>query len=173
MATPLPQAGLRVSLRRVRADGAQGDLVGFLARADADAVVLRDRRGRLHTVPWTRVLAWRGIGVARGRDPSRTPVAVLDRLAAAAGVEGRIFVARLCDLLDGRAPVPLGPPGGPPPEPAALDGEWVTTGAAGDLLAVAWWASHADARSIQVRTDDAGVASRLRALGFLELPAAD
>ena len=169
MTSGLPQAGLRVSLRRVRADGAAGDLVGFVTAADPARVVLRDRAGQVHNVPWSRVLAWRQVGVARGRDPVRASRELLAELAGEAGVAGRVFVARLCDLLDGRPPRPLGPVGCPPPHPAVLRAEWVTTDGLGDLLGVAWWASHADARSIQVRTTDDAVAARLAGLGFTEL----
>jgi hypothetical protein len=52
-------------------------------------------------------------------------------------------------------------PGAPPPQPADLHGEWVTTGETGDLLALAWWAAHRGARSIQVRTNDPDMVARL------------
>ena len=163
-----PAVGGRVSLRRRLADGGQGDLLGFVLATDAGRLLVRDRHGTVHAVARADVLALRTVGVARGRDPIRTPVADLDRLAAAAGVSGRAFVARLCDLLDGRAPAP--PPAwpAPPPCPALLDGEWVTGAACPDLLALVWWASHHDARSIHVRTTDAEVLAALEQLGFHE-----
>lgn len=163
--------GRRVSLRRVLADGGQGDLVGFVVAAAADGLTVRDRRGVDHVVAWPDLLALRPVGVARGRDPLRTPRAELDRLAASAGMSGRAFVARLCDLLDVQPPPTLGDWEEPPPCPAVLDGEWVTTGECADVLTVAWWAAHHDARSIQVRTDDASAAEALRRRGFHEIPA--
>nr|WP_300143916.1 hypothetical protein [Propionicimonas sp.] len=162
--------GRRVSLRRILADGGQGDLVGFVAAVAADGLTVRDRRGADHVVAWPDVLALRPVGVARGRDPLRAPRAELDRLAASAGVSGRVFVARLCDLLDVQPPPVLGDWDDPPPCLAALDGEWVTTGECADVLALAWWAAHHDARSIQVRTDDASAAEALRRGGFHEIP---
>lgn len=162
------EPGRRVSLRRVRPDGEQGDLVGFVLASDPAGLVLRDRRGVVHSLAWDHVLACRPVGVARGRDPVRTPLAELDRLAAAAGVSGRVFVARLSALLDPRPPVPLGAPSSPPPAPATLDGEWVTAARCADVIALAWWATHRDARSIQVRTDDPAAAAELLALGFTE-----
>ncbi len=163
-----PAVGSRVSLRRELVDGGQGDLVGFVLDADATGLVVRDRRGVVHTVAWPDVLALRAVGVARGRDPQRTPHAELDRLAVAAGVSGRPFVARLGDLLDGRDPGTPPDWGAPPPCRAHLDGEWVTAGACPDLLALAWWASHHGARSIQVRSSDPVMIDALRQLGFRE-----
>lgn len=165
--TSQPPVGGRVSLRRSLGDGA-GDLLGFVLATDAERLVVRDRRGVVHEVAWSDVLARRAVGVARGRDPLRTPRAELDRMAAVAGVSGRAFVARLCDLLDGRDPVPPPEWTAPPPCAAHLAGEWVTAGPCPDLLGLAWWASHHDARSIQVRTSDAAVVTTLRQLGFHE-----
>ncbi len=160
MASRLPQAGRRVSVRRVRGDGEQGDLIGFVLSASASGLRLRDRRGLVHELAWQQVVAWRPVGVARGRDPLRTPLAELDALAAAAGVTGRVFVARTGDLVDHLAPPPPAEPGAPPPQPAALAGEWVTTGTADDLTGLAWWAAHNDARSLQVRTVAPGTVSK-------------
>jgi hypothetical protein len=157
-----------VSLRRVRDDGELGDVVGFVLAAGESGLTVRDRGGREHELAWDRVLAWRQVGVARGRDPLRAPLVELDALAVAAGVTGRSFVARLCDLLDHSPAAPLAEPGAAPPHPAVIAGEWVTTEAAGDLLALAWWAAHNDARSIQVRTTDRGFADQLLAMGFTE-----
>ncbi len=163
------EVGRRVSLRRVLPDGGQGDLLGFVIHADDERLRLRDRRGVTHEVPWSTVLAWRPVGVARGRDPLRTPLADLDRLAAATGASGRVFVARLSDLLDGRPPGSVRNWDDPPPCPARLDGEWVVTGECEDVLSLAWWAAHHGARSIQVRTADAGAAEELERLGFREV----
>ena len=168
MARQLPQPGRRVSLRRVREDGGIGDIVGFVRDASEDGLTIRDRHGQVHTLAWDQVLAWRQVGVARGRDPLRTPVGELHTLAAAAGVAGRIFVARLSDLLDGADAPADSDLGTPPPQPAVIAGEWVTTGSTEDLLATAWWATHHDARSMQVRTDEPGGVARLLGTGFTE-----
>ena len=157
-----------MSLRRVRDDGEIGDVVGFLLTADESRLRIRDRRGQVHDLAWESVLAWRQVGVARGRDPLATPLAELDAHAAAAGVIGRVLVARLCDLLDHSAAPPVGEPGSPAPQPAVVAGEWVTTGVIDDLLSLTWWAAHSDARSIQVRTTDDDGAARLLASGFTE-----
>ncbi|MFT4110580.1 hypothetical protein [Propionicimonas sp.] len=157
-----------MSVRRVRPDGAPGDLVGFVLAGDAEGLRLRDRRGRNHQLAWSHVQVWRTVGVARGRDPVRTPLAELDRLAGSAGTGGRTFVARLSDLLDLLDPVPLQEWADPPPAPARLEGEWVSTVWSPELIAVLWWATHHDARSVQVRTGDDGIAARLLALGFHE-----
>ncbi|MCC6496518.1 MAG: hypothetical protein IT193_09705 [Propionibacteriaceae bacterium] len=167
MARQLPEPGRRVSLRRVRADGEQGDLIGFVITASESGLRLRDRRGHDHQVAWPDVVALRSIGVARGRDPLRTPLAELDALAEAAGLTGRVFVARVADLVDRLVPPPL-EPGSPPPQPAEVAGEWVTTGTAADLTGLAWWAAHHDARSLQVRTADPEVVALLLAAGFTE-----
>ena len=168
MARQLPQPGRRVSLRRVGKDGGIGDIVGFVRKATATGLTIADRRGLVHTLAWEQVLAWRQVGVARGRDPLRTPRPELDTLAREAGVQGRVFVARLSDLLDA-AEVPADAEAATlPPEPAAISGEWVTTGGTGDLRAVAWWAAHHDARSIQVRTDEPEAVVQLLASGFTE-----
>ena len=106
-------------------------------------------------------------GVALGRDPKRTPISELDALAAASGLSGRCFVARISDLLGSQ----LRPPGAadePPPVPATLEGEWVTTADASAPLDLAWWATQRGARSVQVRTDEASAAERLLELGFTE-----
>lgn len=168
MARQLPEPGRRVSVRRVRDDGEIGDVVGFVLAADEPGLTIRDRRGHLHELAWEQVVAWRQVGVARGRDPLRAPRAELDALAEAAGVGGRVFVARLSDLLDAAAAPAVPAFGSPPPGPAVIDGEWVTTGEVEDLLALAWWAAHHDARSIQVRTGNDASALRLVAAGFTE-----
>ena len=168
MARQLPQPGRRVSLRRVREDGEIGDIIGFVRDATADGLTITDRHGQLHALAWDEVVAWRQVGVARGRDPLRTPLEELDALAAAAGVRGRVFVARLGDLLDGAEAPRVAELGTPPPQPAVIAGEWVTAGTAQELLALAWWATHHDARSMQVRTGEPAEVGRLLALGFTE-----
>lgn len=168
MARQLPQPGRRVSLRRVRDDGEIGDIIGFVRDATADGLTITDRHGQLHALAWDQVVAWRQVGVARGRDPLRTPLVELDALAAAAGVRGRVFVARLGDLLDGVQAPPVVELGTPPPQPAVVAGEWVTAGTTRDLLALGWWATHHDARSVQVRTDDPAAVGQLLAAGFTE-----
>ncbi|MGV8908572.1 MAG: hypothetical protein ACOH1Y_06275 [Propionicimonas sp.] len=152
----------------MRDDGEIGDVVGFVLTAGEAGLRIRDRRGELHELAWGRVMAWRAVGVARGRDPLSTPLTELDALAAVAGVTGRVLVARLSDLLDQLTAPPVGELGSPAPQPAVVDGEWVTTGATHDLIPLAWWAAHQDARSIQVRTTDDAGAARLLASGFTE-----
>ena len=168
MASELPQPGRRVSVRRVRDDGEIGDVIGFVRDASADGITIRDRHGQEIALTWDQVLAWRQVGVARGRDPRSTPLEELDALATEAGVQGRVFVGRLSDLLDAAEPPADIEFGMPPPHPAAIDGEWVTTGTTRDLLALAWWASHHDARSIQVRVIDPADAETLRSAGMIE-----
>ncbi|HEX5336649.1 MAG TPA: hypothetical protein VFW55_12250 [Propionicimonas sp.] len=157
-----------MSLRRVREDGEIGDIIGFVRDATADGLTITDRHGQRHALAWDQVLAWRQVGVARGRDPLRTPLEELDALAAAAGVQGRVFVARLGDLLDGAEAPRVAELGTPPPQPAVVAGEWVTAGTTKDLLALAWWATHHDARSMQVRTDEPAAVGQLLAAGFTE-----
>jgi hypothetical protein len=152
----------------VRDDGEIGDVVGFVLTASESELSIRDRRGEVHELAWGSVMAWRQVGVARGRDPLTFPMDELDALAAAAGVSGRILVARLSDLLDHLAVPSVGVLGSPPPQPAVADGEWVTTAATEDLIPLAWWAAHQDARSLQVRTTDDAAAARLLAGGFTE-----
>lgn len=152
----------------MRDDGEVGDVLGFVLAAAESGLRIIDRRGQVQELAWERVLAWRQVGVARGRDPLATPLAQLDAYAATAGVSGRVLVARLCDLLDHSAAPLVGEPGSPAPRPALVTGEWVTTGATDDLLPLAWWAAHSDARSMQVRTTDDDAVARLLASGFTE-----
>ena len=168
MARQLPQPGVRVSLRRVRDDGEIGDVVGFVLAGTEAGLTVRDRRGVVHDLTWDRVVAWRPVGVPRGRDPVKAPLSELDALAVAAGVSGRVFVARLSDLLDRSVAPPSSEPGSPPPQPALVTGEWVTTAAVEDVRELAWWAAHNDARSIQVRTTGDAAASLLLGIGFSE-----
>ncbi|HOC12700.1 MAG TPA: hypothetical protein PLL50_00170 [Propionicimonas sp.] len=156
-----------MSVRRVRPDGYFSDLIGFVVAASAAELRLQDRRGETHQVPWAQVHAWRPVGVARGRDPMRTPLAELDRQARLAGLSGRYYVARLSDLLDSREPMPGSPPSAPPPSPAEHVGEWVVAAPTADLIALAWWAAHRDARSLLLVAGDPADHERLLSLGMV------
>jgi hypothetical protein len=152
---------------RITAQPTSIDVIGFVLTDDGDHLTVRDQHGVEHRVSRDDLLTWRLVGVALGRDPRRTPRAELDRLAAASGLAGRCFVARISALLGDQ----LRPPGAadePAPVPATLNGEWVTTADASALSALAWWATQRGARSIQVRTDDPAIAAELAALGFSE-----
>ena len=167
MRLPPLEPGQRVVLR-VAAQLHSIDVIGFVLADRGDAVTVRDQHGVEHRISRDQVLVWRLVPVARGRDPRRTPRDELDRLAAASGLVGRCFVARISDLLGDQ----LRPPGAvddPPPVPATLEGEWVSTADASALLELAWWATQRGARSVQVRTDDAAVAAELAEFGFTEL----
>ena len=166
MRLPALEPGQRVVLR-IAAQPHSIDVIGFVLDDTGEQVVVRDQQGVEHRVHRDELLAWRLAGVALGRDPKRTPISELDALAAASGVSGRCFVARISDLLGSQ----LRPPGAadePPPVPATLEGEWVTTADASAPLDLAWWATQRGARSVQVRTDEASAAERLIELGFTE-----
>lgn len=170
MRLPSLDPGQRVVLR-IPAQPTSIDVIGFVLDDAGDVVTVRDQHGVEHRVSRDGLLAWRLVGVALGRDPKRTPIAELDRLAAASGLAGRCFVARISELLCDQ----LRPPGAvddPPPVPATLEGEWVTTGDVSALPELAWWATQRGARSVQVRTDDPAAAARLLGLGFTEVPIA-
>jgi hypothetical protein len=51
----------------------------------------------------------------------------------------------------------------------AIAGEWATISGTTELLPAAWWAARADARSLQVRTDDPDRVAELIGLGFVEV----
>lgn len=140
------------------------ELVGWVQAVDAEGVQLLDRRGEEHHLSWEQITAWRSVGVPRGRDPLRTPTAELDQLGERAGVTGRKLVIRLSQLLDGREPLPSGSGAG-----VAVAGEWATISGTTELLPAAWWAARADARSLQVRTDDPDRVAELIGLGFVEV----
>lgn len=161
--------GQRVSLRRQNPSGALRELIGLVVASGPAVLALRDRSGAEHQLRWSEVVALRTVGVPLGRNPLRTSRAELDLLAAAAGVDGRVFVGRLSELLAGHQPPPPLPWLSPPPSPAVLEGEWVTCGGTVDLLPLAWWASHHDARSIQVRTVVPGVIAELNRCGLVEV----
>lgn len=155
------QPHTRVSIAFVTDDG-PGEAVGWVIASDS-ALSLRTRSG-VRLVPWSQVTSCRSVGVPRGRDPLRTPVDQLDALARHAGMSGRKFVIRLSQLLDGGTPVR--------PEEVFVDGEWAVCGVGGDVLAHAWAAAHADARSLLVIADDAR-AEELVGLGFTEVETSD
>lgn len=145
--------GQRVSLRRRLSDG-EGDLVGFVLRTDP--FVLVDRHGREHRLRTADVLVLRVIEVARGRNPEHAPADLLDELAERAGVAGTPELLRISDLVAGREPPAEVFPGRGTwtdgVHHARVEGEWLTTDATGELLvALAWWATRQDARSIQLR----------------------
>lgn len=158
--------GQRVSLRYRLPTGELTELVGLTLHSSGTELVVRDRNGQETQLPWDRVVAARRVGVPRGRDPRRTPVAELDRLAAVAGLTGQGYVARLSGLLGDREPPVPEPWDAAPPAPASLAGEWVSCGGLEESLALAWWASQHDARNIQVRTVDPAAAEQLLRLGF-------
>jgi hypothetical protein len=160
---PSPEIGGRVSLRYANDNGEATELVGFVLSADRDGLCLQTRDSAQTSLSWTQIQAWRPVSVARGRDPLRTPLATLDQLAEAANVHGRAFVIRLSQLLDAQPPQ-VGNGDG-----VQVCGEWATVPAEADLIAAAWWAARADARSIQVRTDDSVRITKLLAAGFVEI----
>lgn len=144
------------------------DVIGFVLDDAGSSLTVRDQAGVEHRVERDDLVAWRLVGVALGRDPKRTPPAELDRLAAASGLVGRRFVARISDLLGAQ----LRPPGAADaaaPVPAGLDGEWVSTADASAVIELAWWATQRGARSVQVRTDDPSVIAELQQRGFSEV----
>jgi len=159
--------GQRVVLR-VAAEPHSIDVIGFVLDDAGPSLTVRDQAGVEHRVDRDELVAWRLVGVALGRDPKRTPAAELDRLAAASGLVGRRFVARISDLL-GAGLRPPGAVNAPPPVAAGLDGEWVSTADASALVELAWWATQRGARSIQVRTDDPSTIAELLGQGFSEV----
>lgn len=166
MRLPPLEPGQRVVLR-ISAEPHSIDVIGFVLDDDGPTITVRDQHGAAHRIQRTDLLAWRLVGVALGRDPKRTPLVELDRLAAASGLVGRCFVARISDLL-GDQLRPPGPMDEPAPVAAWLDGEWVSTADASAVIELAWWATQRGARSVQVRTVDPVIASRLTELGFTE-----
>ncbi len=158
-----PEIGNRISIRYANTDNESTELVGFVVAADADGLRLRTRDHAEKALAWAQIQAWRTVGVARGRDPLRTPVTELDQLADIAGVTGRVFVVRLSQLLDAQPPQ-LGTATG-----VRVDREWATAPAEVDLFAAAWWAARLDARSLQVRTNDPTRIAELLAAGFTEV----
>ncbi len=149
---PPLRPGERVSLRLTEP---ATDLIGFVL--SVDPLTLEDRHGRSHVVTPGTVLAARRVTVSLGRDPRSAPTALLDDLAARAGVAGEPELHRISDLLAGCSP---------PAEVfagrgewsdgglrARVEGEWLTTNVTDHelLVALAWWATRQNARSIQVR----------------------
>lgn len=168
--TPPVTIGERVSLRVSGATAREA--LGFVTDVAPDAVALVDRHGVVTRFDRGTVSAARRVGVALGRDPARTPLAELDELARLAGAAGTPWVVRISALLAGRTPPAQVPPHGEWADldgvPARCAGEWVTLADAAVDAAVraAWWATRSGARSVQVRTDDAGTAAQLAAAGF-------
>ena len=74
--------GERVTLRLT--DPAR-DLIGFVTAVDP--LIVEDRHGGMHPILAGTVVAARRAGVSLGRDPHRTPRALLDDLADRAGVD--------------------------------------------------------------------------------------
>lgn len=167
--------GLRVGERvtlQASAGGEDCEVVGFVVALDEEALGIQDRHGTTHTIPRDALRAARRLGVSRGRDPLRTPTALLDSLAARAGVTGTPYLARISDQLDGLTPPTDGPAWGAAAafdgHEARFEGEWVTLGDASPetARAAAWWATRMGARSIQVRTGDPQLAEALLKAGF-------
>jgi hypothetical protein len=147
---PSLHVGERVSVRAVE-HGSPTDVIGFVTALTGDTLSIVDRRGVVHTLAWDAVSAGKRVPVSRGRDPLRTPPALLTQLVAAAlGGEasetdaadgpgsagphraapvGPVWVARIVDVLAGRpAPETVAPWG----ERASfggvrarVEGEWV------------------------------------------------
>ncbi len=149
---PPLRRGERVSLRLT--DPAT-DLIGFVIALEP--LTLEDRRGRSHEVAPGTVLAARRVPVSLGRDPHSAPKALLDELAARAGVAGEPELHRISEVLAGRpAPAEVLPGRGEWSDGARrarVEGEWLTTDVTEPALLVdlAWWATRQNARSIQVR----------------------
>jgi hypothetical protein len=158
-----PEPGTRVSIRAVTQAGAL-EVVGFVLTRDAEGLVVRDRHGVTHQLTWEQISALRSVGVARGRDPLRTPPDELEALVDRAGMSGRKFVIRLSQLLDGRSPVT-------PASAAAVrvEAEWAATSEQTEVFAAAWFAAQADARNLLVVADDPARIAELTALGFVEV----
>jgi hypothetical protein len=149
--TPLRQ-GERVTLRLV--DPAR-DLIGFVTALAP--LTLEDRHGRLHQIADGTVQTARRVSPALGRDPAGAPRQLLDELAQRAGVAGEPVRHRISDLLAG-----LDAPGSVFAERGAwvrgdaragVEGEWLTTNVTDPdlLVALCWWATRQNARSVQVR----------------------
>jgi hypothetical protein len=153
--------GVRATLRRRFPDGFH-DLLGFVVEADEVALTVEDRHGERHLVRRADVVAGHRVGVARGRDPLRTPVAELAGMASRHGLSGTLVVGRLSDLLDDREP----PVRVDEPAAAWLDGDWLVTAARPDLLDACWWAARRGARSLLVVAADAAGAAGLPGAGL-------
>lgn len=98
--------GERVSVRAVE-HGSPTDVIGFVTALTGDTLSIVDRRGVVHTLAWDAVSAGKRVPVSRGRDPLRTPPALLTQLVAAA--LGRGVRDGCCGRAPG-APAPTGPP---------------------------------------------------------------
>lgn len=154
------QPGARASIRTIAPDGFH-DVIGWIEEVDDQGVLVEARDG-IRCLSWADIVAARVVGVARGRDPRRVPTAILDEVMHQAGAAGRRFVIRLSALLDGHPPVP------PDPTGVQVAGDWaIVTG--DNLMATAWAAAKADARSLLVVTEDPLLIARLCDLGFSEV----
>lgn len=149
----------RASIRTQTADGVT-ELVGWVVSVDEDGLRVRTRREEL-TLRWNQVLSCRKIGVPRGTNPAREPLANLAKLAASAGVDGAKFVARLSQLLDGRTPVRGDS------SPALVQGQWAVVADGSELWPAAWTAARADARNILAVSNDPERIAELLSAGFV------
>ncbi|MBK8447495.1 MAG: hypothetical protein IPL41_12685 [Micropruina sp.] len=144
--------GERVTLRLTEPTR---DLIGFVTAVAP--LTLEDRHGRLHQIAPGTVQAARRVGVSLGRDPRKASRDLLDELAARAGLSGEPVLHRISDLLAGRA----APESvfaerddwADGPRRARVDGEWLSTNVDDPelLIALCWWATRQNARSVQVR----------------------
>jgi hypothetical protein len=138
------------------------DLIGFVVCLDPLRV--EDRHGRLHELAGRPIVAARRVGVALGRDPATAPRDLLDELAGRAGLPGLTGtpeLLRISDLLAGRTPPAQVFEGRGTwtdgQRLARVEGEWLTTDVTDPdlLVALAWWATRQNARSIQVVSEQA------------------
>lgn len=131
------------------------DLIGYVTRLAP--LTIEDRHGHEHRILPGTVLVARRVGVSLGRDPSRAPRSLLDDLAAGAGLTGEPTVHRISTVLAGRVPPEsVFPERGEWREGtrrARVEGEWLTTNVDDPelLVALCWWATRQNARSVQVR----------------------
>ncbi len=171
--TPPLQVGERVSVRV--AGTPPREVIGFVTDLGPESVGVVDRRGVEHALARPSVEALRRVAVSLGRDPARTPPALLDELAERAGASGQAWVRRLSDLLARRTP-PASVPGWGAEASfggvrARFEGEWVTLGGGGvdAWVDAAWWATRMGARSLQVRSADPDVVDAAAAAGFVRV----
>lgn len=151
---PSVAVGERVTLRLAEP---ATDLIGFVV--SLDPLTVEDRHGHLHKLDGRPIVAARRVGVALGRAPETAPRDLLDELAGRAGlpVSTHPRLLRISDLLAGRTP---------PAQVfdsrgtwtdgelrARVEGEWLSTDVTDPdlLVALAWWATRQNARSIQLR----------------------
>lgn len=151
---PPLRVGERVTLRLAEPTR---DLIGFVTALAP--LMIEDRHGRLHAIAPGTVQAMRRVGVSLGRDPRTASRQLLDDLAARAGLSGEPQLHRISDLLAGRtAPETVftqRDEWADGPWRARVEGEWLTTNVTDPalLIALCWWATRQNARSVQVRRD--------------------